>query len=106
MYEAAAAAKEAFSNWSRTRSEERAAILDRAADLVQRDFLAHAEVARAETGADRLHRPGERVAASPASGGTRKVRWSPSRRPSRRRSTRPGRWAGPGCSGRWPCAGR
>ncbi|CAO0836911.1 NAD/NADP-dependent betaine aldehyde dehydrogenase [Streptomyces microflavus] len=51
VYEAAAAAKEAFSNWSRTRSEERAAILDRAADLVQRDFLAHAEVARAESGA-------------------------------------------------------
>ncbi|WP_327390175.1 aldehyde dehydrogenase family protein [Streptomyces microflavus] len=51
VYEAAAAAKEAFGPWSRTRPEERAAILDRAADLVQRDFLAHAEVARAESGA-------------------------------------------------------
>lgn len=51
VYEAAGAAKEAFGPWSRTRPEERAAILDRAADIVQRDFLAHAEVARAESGA-------------------------------------------------------
>ncbi|NEE23578.1 aldehyde dehydrogenase family protein, partial [Streptomyces sp. SID7499] len=51
VYEAAAAAKAAFPAWSRTRPEERAAILDRAADIVQRDFLAHADVARAESGA-------------------------------------------------------
>ncbi|MFG2559937.1 aldehyde dehydrogenase family protein [Streptomyces sp. NPDC048496] len=37
--------------WSRTRPEERAAILDRAADLMQRDFAANAELARAESGA-------------------------------------------------------
>ncbi len=44
VYEAAAAARAAFPAWSRTRPEERAAILDRAADLVQRDFLAHTDV--------------------------------------------------------------
>ncbi|MFI8813737.1 MULTISPECIES: aldehyde dehydrogenase family protein [unclassified Streptomyces] len=51
VYEAAAAAREAFVGWSRTRPEERAAILDRAADLVQRDFAAHAALAQAESGA-------------------------------------------------------
>lgn len=51
VYEAAAAAREAFAGWSRTRPEERAAILDRAADLVQRDFAAHAALAQAESGA-------------------------------------------------------
>ncbi|MFE4855592.1 aldehyde dehydrogenase family protein [Streptomyces sp. NPDC056670] len=51
VHQAAAAAREAFGPWSRTRPEERAAILDRAADLMQRDFVANAELARAETGA-------------------------------------------------------
>jgi acyl-CoA reductase-like NAD-dependent aldehyde dehydrogenase len=51
VYAAAAAAREAFPTWSRTRPEERAAILDRAADLMQRDFAANAALARAESGA-------------------------------------------------------
>ncbi|MEV7543628.1 aldehyde dehydrogenase family protein [Streptomyces sp. NPDC089915] len=49
--EAARAAAEAFGPWSRTRPEERAAILDRAADVIQREFEPWAELARAETGA-------------------------------------------------------
>lgn len=48
---ACAAAREAFGPWSRTAPEDRAAILGRAADLIRRDLVAHAEVARAETGA-------------------------------------------------------
>ncbi|MEU2394488.1 aldehyde dehydrogenase family protein [Streptomyces sp. NPDC007369] len=51
VLEAAAAAAEAFEGWSRTRPEQRAAILDRAADIVQREFEPWAELARAETGA-------------------------------------------------------
>ncbi|MFF1919417.1 aldehyde dehydrogenase family protein [Streptomyces sp. NPDC058221] len=51
VYEAAAAAREAFATWYRTRPEERAAILDRAADLMQRDFTANAALAQAESGA-------------------------------------------------------
>ncbi|MER7726270.1 aldehyde dehydrogenase family protein [Streptomyces sp. NPDC096323] len=51
VYEAAAAARDAFATWSRTRPEERAAILDRAADLMQRDFAANAALAQAESGA-------------------------------------------------------
>ncbi|MFE7329846.1 aldehyde dehydrogenase family protein [Streptomyces sp. NPDC057565] len=51
VYAAAAAARGAFPAWSRTRPEERAAILDRAADLMQRDFAANAALARAESGA-------------------------------------------------------
>ncbi|MBH0243069.1 aldehyde dehydrogenase family protein, partial [Streptomyces cavourensis] len=51
VYEAAAAAKAAFPAWSRTRPEERAAILDRTADIVRRDFAAHADIARRESGA-------------------------------------------------------
>ncbi|MEU6394143.1 aldehyde dehydrogenase family protein [Streptomyces sp. NPDC046939] len=51
VYEAARAAREAFGTWSRTRPEERAAILDRTADLIQRDFTEHARVAQAESGA-------------------------------------------------------
>ncbi|MGW7491074.1 aldehyde dehydrogenase family protein [Streptomyces sp. NPDC054786] len=51
VYEAAAAAREAFGAWSRTSPQERAAILDRAADVIQRDFTAHAELAQAESGA-------------------------------------------------------
>lgn len=51
VLDAAAAAREAFAAWSRTGPEERAAILDRAASLVQRDLEAHTELARAESGA-------------------------------------------------------
>ncbi|MGW7196225.1 aldehyde dehydrogenase family protein [Streptomyces chryseus] len=51
VYAAAAAASAAFPAWSRTAPGERAAVLDRAADLIQRDAAAHAGVARAETGA-------------------------------------------------------
>ncbi|GAU67460.1 putative aldehyde dehydrogenase [Streptomyces sp. NBRC 110611] len=51
VYEAAAAARQAFGAWSRTAPEERAAILDRAADVIQRDFAANAELAQAESGA-------------------------------------------------------
>ncbi|MGW1549306.1 aldehyde dehydrogenase family protein [Streptomyces sp. NPDC002346] len=51
VYAAATAAREAFPAWSRTRPEQRAAILDRAADLMQRDFAANAALARAESGA-------------------------------------------------------
>ncbi|MFE0426163.1 aldehyde dehydrogenase family protein, partial [Streptomyces sp. NPDC058953] len=48
---AAAAARAAFGPWSRTRPEERARILDRAADLIRRDADASAELARRESGA-------------------------------------------------------
>ncbi|MER5888481.1 aldehyde dehydrogenase family protein [Streptomyces sp. NPDC001941] len=51
VLQAAAAAKEAFATWSRTTPEERAAVLDRAADLMARDFEANAVIAQAETGA-------------------------------------------------------
>ncbi|MEU7035637.1 MULTISPECIES: aldehyde dehydrogenase family protein [unclassified Streptomyces] len=51
VYEAADAAREAFAAWSRTKPEERAAILDRAADLMARDADAHTVLAQAETGA-------------------------------------------------------
>lgn len=62
VYEAAAAAREAFATWSRTRPEERAAVLDRAADLIQRDFAPYAELARAETGATTATARGMQVA--------------------------------------------
>ncbi|WP_418957592.1 aldehyde dehydrogenase family protein [Streptomyces tritici] len=51
VHEAAAAARDAFGAWSRTRPEERAAILDRAADLMARDAEANTVLAQAETGA-------------------------------------------------------
>ncbi|WP_327670749.1 MULTISPECIES: aldehyde dehydrogenase family protein [unclassified Streptomyces] len=51
VYDAARAARDAFESWSRTKPEERAAILGRAADLMQRDFVANAELAQAESGA-------------------------------------------------------
>ncbi|MFF9146135.1 aldehyde dehydrogenase family protein [Streptomyces sp. NPDC014861] len=51
VYEAAAAAREAFASWSRTKPEERAALLDRAAGIMARDADAHTALARAETGA-------------------------------------------------------
>lgn len=51
VYEAATAARDAFATWSRTKPEERAAILDRAADLMARDAEANTVLAQAETGA-------------------------------------------------------
>ncbi|MFF5446818.1 aldehyde dehydrogenase family protein [Streptomyces sp. NPDC012888] len=51
VHEAARAAREAFDGWSRTRPEERAGILDRAADVIQREYEPWAALARAETGA-------------------------------------------------------
>ncbi|MEU2712272.1 aldehyde dehydrogenase family protein [Streptomyces sp. NPDC007205] len=48
---ACAAAREAFGAWSRTRPEERAAVLARAADLIRGRTEPYAELARAETGA-------------------------------------------------------
>ncbi|MBW5482903.1 aldehyde dehydrogenase family protein [Streptomyces bambusae] len=62
VYEAARAAREAFPAWSRTRPEERAAILDRAADAIQRAFEPWAELARAETGAPTAIARGMQVA--------------------------------------------
>ncbi|MFD3695734.1 aldehyde dehydrogenase family protein [Streptomyces sp. NPDC058646] len=49
--QAARAAAEAFGAWSRTRPQERAAILDRAADIIQREHEPWTALARAETGA-------------------------------------------------------
>ncbi|WOX23813.1 aldehyde dehydrogenase family protein [Streptomyces solicathayae] len=51
VHEAAAAARDAFDAWSRTKPEERAAILDRAADIMARDADANTVLAQAETGA-------------------------------------------------------
>ncbi|MFF9018432.1 aldehyde dehydrogenase family protein [Streptomyces sp. NPDC014870] len=51
VHEAADAAREAFASWSRTKPEERAAILDRAADLMARDAEENVVLAQAETGA-------------------------------------------------------
>ncbi|MFI1362972.1 aldehyde dehydrogenase family protein [Streptomyces griseochromogenes] len=48
---ACAAAREAFGAWSRTRPEERAAVLGRAAEIIRGRLLPYAELARAETGA-------------------------------------------------------
>ncbi|MFJ2392798.1 aldehyde dehydrogenase family protein [Streptomyces sp. NPDC087843] len=48
---AAAAAREAFGPWSRTPPEERAAVLGRAADIIQRHVVPYAELAAAESGA-------------------------------------------------------
>jgi acyl-CoA reductase-like NAD-dependent aldehyde dehydrogenase len=51
VYEAAAAARAAFEAWSRTKPEERAAILHRAADLIGERADELAPLAQAETGA-------------------------------------------------------
>ncbi|MEU7582247.1 aldehyde dehydrogenase family protein [Streptomyces sp. NPDC041068] len=51
VHAAASAAREAFGSWSRTEPEERAAILDRAAAVLRRDFEQHADLACAESGA-------------------------------------------------------
>ncbi|MFE3885184.1 aldehyde dehydrogenase family protein [Streptomyces lydicus] len=62
VYEAAAAAREAFGPWSRTSPQERAAILDRAAEVMQRDFAAHVALAQAESGATTRTARGMQVA--------------------------------------------
>ncbi|MFE9647239.1 aldehyde dehydrogenase family protein [Streptomyces sp. NPDC006365] len=51
VHAAAAAAREAFGPWSRTSPSERAAVLDRAADIIQRNLVPYAELAQAESGA-------------------------------------------------------
>ncbi|ARP71676.1 aldehyde dehydrogenase [Streptomyces pluripotens] len=48
---ACATAREAFALWSRTRPEERAAVLGRAAELIRGRLDPYADLARAETGA-------------------------------------------------------
>lgn len=62
VHQAAAAAREAFATWSRTSPQERAAVLDRAAEVMQRDFAAHAELAQAESGATTATARGMQVA--------------------------------------------
>lgn len=66
VWQAAAAAREAFGTWSRTSPQERAAVLDRTADLLQRDFAGHTELARAETGATTATARGMQVAVAVA----------------------------------------
>ncbi|MFF6778563.1 aldehyde dehydrogenase family protein [Streptomyces sp. NPDC012637] len=66
VYEAAEAAREAFATWSRTKPEERAAVLDRAADLMARDAEANTLLARAETGATTATARGMQVAVGSA----------------------------------------
>ncbi|MET9495849.1 aldehyde dehydrogenase family protein [Streptomyces sp. NPDC006552] len=51
VHDAARAARAAFAGWSRTPPGERAALLDRAADLMERDFADSARLAQAESGA-------------------------------------------------------
>ncbi|WP_433856894.1 aldehyde dehydrogenase family protein [Streptomyces kronopolitis] len=62
VHEAASAARAAFPAWSRTPPQRRAALLDRAAELMQRDFAAHAELAQAESGATTATARGMQVA--------------------------------------------
>ncbi|MGW4160440.1 aldehyde dehydrogenase family protein [Streptomyces sp. NPDC004788] len=66
VYEAAEAARTAFAGWSRTKPEERAAILDRAADLMARDAERNTDLARAETGATTATARGMQVAVGAA----------------------------------------
>lgn len=66
VHAAAAAAREAFAAWSRTRPEERAEILDRAAGLMLRDLDGHAALARAESGATTATARGMQVAVGAA----------------------------------------
>ncbi|MGW5420880.1 aldehyde dehydrogenase family protein [Streptomyces sp. NPDC003943] len=66
VHEAAEAARTAFATWSRTKPEERAAILDRAADLMARDAERNTGLARAETGATTATARGMQVAVGAA----------------------------------------
>lgn len=92
VHEAASAAREAFPAWSRTPPQRRAAILDRAAEVMQRDVAAHAELAQAESGATTGTARGMQVAVGVA----RFRRYAkgalePVEQGCRRRSARPGR---------------
>ncbi|MFD8549829.1 aldehyde dehydrogenase family protein [Streptomyces sp. NPDC059649] len=66
VHAAAAAAREAFAAWSRTSPEERAAVLSRAADLIDRNAAAYAELAQAESGATTATARGMQVAVAVA----------------------------------------
>ncbi|MET9656501.1 aldehyde dehydrogenase family protein [Streptomyces sp. NPDC006510] len=66
VHAAAAAAREAFATWSRTRPEERAEILDRAAGLMLRDLDGNTALARAESGATTATARGMQVAVGAA----------------------------------------
>ncbi|MEV6393643.1 aldehyde dehydrogenase family protein [Streptomyces sp. NPDC051907] len=66
VHQAAAAARDAFAAWSRTRPEERARILDAAADVIEREAEPYAELARAETGATTATARGMQVAVGAA----------------------------------------
>jgi acyl-CoA reductase-like NAD-dependent aldehyde dehydrogenase len=66
VYAAADAAREAFRTWSRTAPEERARILDAAADVIQREAEPYALLARAESGATTAIARGMQVAVGAA----------------------------------------
>jgi acyl-CoA reductase-like NAD-dependent aldehyde dehydrogenase len=66
VYAAAAVAREAFPAWSRTSPEERARILDAAADVIQRESEPYALLARAESGATTATARGMQVAVGAA----------------------------------------
>ncbi|MEU8676926.1 aldehyde dehydrogenase family protein [Streptomyces sp. NPDC048560] len=66
VYAAAAAAREAFGDWSRSRPEDRAEILARAALIIQRDAAAHTALASAESGATTGTAAGMQVAVGAA----------------------------------------
>ncbi|MER6126488.1 aldehyde dehydrogenase family protein [Streptomyces sp. NPDC001795] len=51
VHAACAAAREAFGPWARKTPEERATVLARAADVMQRNLVPYAELAQAESGA-------------------------------------------------------
>ncbi|UZJ30908.1 aldehyde dehydrogenase family protein [Streptomyces endophytica] len=66
VHAAAAAARDAFGPWSRTSPEARAAVLSRAADLIQRNAGRYAELAQAESGATTATARGMQVAVAAA----------------------------------------
>ncbi|MFI1867620.1 aldehyde dehydrogenase family protein [Streptomyces jumonjinensis] len=66
VYAAAEAARDAFPAWSRTPPEERARILDAAADIVQRNAREYADLARSESGATAAVARGMQVAVAAA----------------------------------------
>ncbi|MFC6067736.1 aldehyde dehydrogenase family protein [Streptomyces ochraceiscleroticus] len=66
VYEAAAAAREAFDGWSRTAPEERARILARTAEIIRDRAGPYAELARAESGATTATARGMQVAVAAA----------------------------------------
>lgn len=66
VYAAAAAAREAFTAWSRTKPEERSRILEAAADVIQREAEPYAALAQAESGATTATARGMQVAVGAA----------------------------------------